>query len=75
MRFPRRRTKHAVTQELTEARAEARASSEQAHADLADQRELRAEEEATIVGPLRRLREANHFAAVIEAAFRGEKPR
>ena len=75
MRFPRRRNKQAVTQELTDARAEARASSEQAHADLADQRELRAEEEATLVGPLRRLREANHFAEVIAAAFRGEDPK
>lgn len=73
MRF-RRKSKQDSAHALAEAREDARESLAQAHADLADQREARAEEEATIVGPLRRLREANHFAEIVAAAFRGEDP-
>ena len=70
MRFRWKNKRNGGAQALSEAREDARVSLEQAHADLAREREACELEEATIVGPLRRLREANHFADTIAAAFR-----
>jgi hypothetical protein len=73
VRFPRRtRSDGSHEQALAAAREEAEASAGQAQADLAEQRTRCAEEKVDLVGPLRSIREANHFASIIEAAFRGE---
>ena len=73
VRFRRKNKRDSTGHALAEAREEARASAGQAHADLAEQRASAPRKKPRSSAPCADLREANHFAQIVEAAFRGER--